>query len=268
MSYTTPLSPGFSADSSGFNPNVTTASLRQTLSSPGSPRRLTRRGLATTSSKFFTGVSLPLQNVTLKDLSGQPELLSLESRQSALAARRVELLQRQAAVSKELSALLGGPEGMLKDTISHKNDTAGHVWNAQTWGYTAKAKHFQSPPRIAQADRSNTLAQKAKELNALEKEVAAGKEEERLLVEAMRRAGVSEHAKHASVTSLAAWRATFGAPSGALAAASPGFATEWSPKGRYYGGPNSPLPHGHKRLNIFEGWASGAVDMRLGRDLK
>lgn len=267
---TTPLSPGFSAETGWAGPNVTTSSLRQTLSSPGgsSPRRLSRRGLATTASKFFTGVTVPVQNVTLKELSAQPEFLALESRQSALAARRVELLARQAAVSRELNLLLGGPDGMLKDTLSHKHDTAGFVWNSQTWGYTAKTKHFQSPPRIAQADKGNVLGQKAKELNALEKEVAAGKEEERLLMEAMRRVAVSEHGKQSNVTSLAAWRATYGAPSGALAAASPGFATEWSPKGRYYGGPNSPLPHGHKKLNIFEGWASGAVDMKLGRDLR
>jgi hypothetical protein len=260
----TPLSPGFSAET-GFNPNITTTSLRQTLSSPGSS--LTRRGLATTSSKFFTGTAVPIQGVTLKQLATQPEFLALESRQVALAARRVELLARQAAVSKELNALLSGPDGMLKDTLAHKHDTAGFVWNAQTWGYTAKTKHYLSPPRIAQADKSNTLGAKTKELNALEKEVAAGKEEERLLVEAMRRAAVSDHAKHANVNSLAAWRATYGSPSGALAA-SPGYATEWAPKGRFFGGPNSPLPHGHKKLNIFEGWASGAVDMKLGRDLK
>ena len=268
MSRNAPLSPGFSADSSGFNPNLTTASLRQTLSPGAGSPRLTRRGLATTGAKFYTGA--PAQaSLTLKELTaGQSEFLSLESRQAALASRRVELLARQAAVAKELHALLGGPGGMLQDTLSHKHDTAGFVWNSQTWGYTAKTKHFQSPPRIAQADKGNTLGAKAKELNALEKEVAAGKEEERLLVEAMRRAAVSDTAKHVNVTTLAGWRATYGAPSGALAAASPGYATEWSPKGRYYGGPNSPLPYGHKKASIFPGWASGAVDMKLGRDLR
>ena len=276
---TAPLSPGFGADSgwagittstlrSAASPARRSASLGATL--PGSPsRRVTQRGLVHTSAHLFTGAP---SGTTLRELGAPPEFLALEARQAALAARRVELLRRQAALAAEVHELLAAPDGMLRDTTASLRATTRHVWEAQTWGYTARSKKHAPSPRVAGLDKGNALGAKAKELNELEKQVSAGHEEERLLVEAMRRVGaggeqgLSPRAR--GVTSFASWRAAYGGPSGELAAASPGYATEWSPKGRFFGGPNSPLPHGHKRLNIFEGFASGAVDLKLGRDLR
>ena len=276
--HSAPLSPGFgNADATGWA-GVTSGSLRSTASRslastlPGSPsQRVTKRGLVHTSAHLFTGAAAS-PSATLKDLGAAPEFLALEARQAALSARRVELLRKQGALAAEVNKLLSSPDGMLRDTTASLRATSRHVWNAQTWGYTATSAKHATPPRIASLDKGNALGSKAKELNALEKEVVAGHEEERLIVEAMQRLGVGEgqglSRRAEGVTSFAAWRAAYGAPSGALAASSPGYASEWSPKGRFFGGPNSPLPHGHKKLNIFTGFASGAVDLRLGRDLK
>ena len=230
--------------------------------------RLSRRGLVTTSAALFTGAAAPA-SATLRDLAAEPEFQTLEARQRAVAARRVELLRQQAALARETHALLGGADGMLHHSQRHVNDTKHAISYAQRRGIRA---YYQSPPRVAALDSGNALGGKVRELQALEREVAAGHEEERALLKAMANLNVGaiegRGPRAGQVTSLASWRSVYGAPAGTLAAASPGYATEWRPHPRMYGGPNSPLPHGHKRQQLFQGFASVAVDMKLGRDLK
>ena len=229
---------------------------------------LSRRGLVTTSAGFFTG-GPPSQS--LKELACDigPDFVALEARQRSIATRRVELLKRQASLSKEMNALLSGPDGMLKHTNSRVNNTRGAIWHAQKRG---AYEYYSPPPRVTQLDKGNALGGKTKELADLEKEIQAGHEEERLVLLAMKNLNVGavegRGPRAGQVTNLSTWRSTYGNPSGHLSVTSPGYATEWKPHPRYYGGPNSPLPHGHKRLNLFTGFASSAVDMKLGRDLK
>ena len=242
----------------------TTTTLGRSVSSGP---RLSRRGLVTsTASSFFTG---PLPATTLKDLAAEPEFQALEVRQRAIAARRVDLLKQQAALASDTHALLGGPDGLLHHTQRHVNDTKHAISYAQRRGIQ---QYYASPTRIAQLDASNALGGRVRELQALEREVQAGHEEERLIQRAMANLNVGavegRGPRAGQVTSLATWRAVYGNPAGHLAAASPGYATEWRPSTRMYGGPNSPLPHGHKRQQLFSSFASLGVDMKLGRDLK
>ena len=238
-------------------------SMGRSVSSPGP--RLSSRGLVTCSN-FFTGGA---PGTTLKDLACEPEFAALEARQRSIAARRVELLKQQAAKARETHELLGGPDGMLHHSMRHCNDTRHAISYAQQRGVQ---KYYQSPQRITALDKSNALGSKEKELRVIEREIQAGHEEERLIVKAMNNLNVGaiegRGPRAGQVTSLAAWRNVYGNPAGHLALGSPGYATEWRPHPRVYGGPNSPLPYGHKKQQLFPSFASVAVDMKLGRDLK
>lgn len=243
----------------------TTGSLGRRSQSTGP--RLTSRGLVTTSSAFFTG---PAPGTTLKELlSDQPELHALEARQRSVAARRVELLKQQAALARETHGLLDGPDGLVHHARRHVNDTRHAISYAQRRGIQ---QYYQSPPRVASLEAGNALGARVAQMAALDKELQAGHEEERVLVRAMGNLHVGavegRGPRAGQVTSLAAWRTVYGSPSGHLAAASPGYATEWKQSPRMYGGANSPLPHGHKRLQLFPGFQSQAVTMKLGRDIK
>lgn len=235
--------------------------------SASSGPRLSRRGLVTTTSAaFFTGAP---PAATLKDLAAEPEFQALEARQRAVAARRIELLRQQAALAREAHGVLSGPEGMLHDSQRHVNDTKHAISYAQQRGIQ---RYYQSPGRVAALDASDALGGRVRELRALEREVQAGHEEERALLKAMANLNVGavegRGPRAGLVTSLATWRSVYGSPAGHLATASPGYATEWRPHPRMYGGPNSPLPHSHKRQQLFPSFASSAVSMKLGRDLK
>jgi hypothetical protein len=231
--------------------------------------RLSRRGLVTTTSAaLFTGAP-PAPSATLRDLAAEPDFAALESRQRAVAARRVELLRQQAALAREAHGVLSGPEGMLHDSVRHVNDTKHAISYAQRRGIQT---YYASPGKIAALDAGDALGARVRELRALEAEVQAGHEEERALRRAMANLNVGavegRGPRAGQVTSLATWRSVYGSPAGHLAAASPGYATEWRPSPRMYGGPNSPLPHGHKRQQLFPSFASAAVTLKLGRDLK
>jgi hypothetical protein len=237
--------------------------------------------LVTTASGFFTG---PPPGQTLKELSGDigSDFTALESRQSAIAARRVELLRRQAEVTKEMNGVLTDPaDGLVRHTSSTLNNTKGAIWHGQKRGAW---QYYSPPPKVQQLEKGNVLGGKVRELAALDKEIAAGHKEERLVLIALKNLNVGavegRGPRAGQVTNLATWRATYGSPTGKLALASPswgttkgggganGYATEWRPNPRVYGGPNSPLPHGHKRLSLFSSFSSSAVTMTLGRDLK
>jgi hypothetical protein len=228
--------------------------------------RLSARGLVTCA-PFFTGGAPG--HATLRDLSAEPDFQALEARQRGIVARRIELLKRQAAKARETHGLLGGADGLLHHARRHVNDTKHAISYAQRRGIQ---QYYQSPPRVSAAERDNVLGSHAKEQRDLEAEIQAGHEEERLVVKAMANLNVGavegRGPRAGRVTNLATWRSVYGNPAGHLATTSPGYATEWRQSRRMYGGPNSPLPHGHKRLQLFASFASSGVDMRLGRDLK
>jgi hypothetical protein len=239
-----------------FSESFRSSAASSSRSASASPR-LRKSGLVSTASGFFSG---PPSARTLSELSKDPELASLEARQSALVARRVELLKRQAAVSKELA---GESRAMLQDTLRGVHNTQRAVTEAQKRG--AWSYHV-SPQRVAQHDASNYLGARTAELASMQAEVQAGQEEERLLVAAMQ--GLSSHRAVSAVNSLSSWRATYGNPNGSLAQASPGYASEWAPLPKYYGPPAPLSPHGHKRKQYYPGFASSAVTLKLGRDLQ
>lgn len=219
--------------------NSTVASLRASQRAsphgamPASPRgSLRRSGLVSTAASLFTGAP---PGTTLRELvADEPDFVALERAQRALAARRVELLTRQAAIAREAHAALAHPtDGLLVHTLRGVHATQRAVVEAQKRGLRP---YYVSPPRVAALDSGNFLGSQSAEMCRLQAEIAAGEADERKLVAAMAArhpgaaAGVGPRA--ATVTSLAAWRATYGAPTGALAA-SPGYASSWSPKAKY-----------------------------------
>lgn len=243
-----------------------TSSPRSTI--PLSPRgSLRRSGLVTTSASLYTG---PPPATTLRELAADSEFDALESRQRAIATRRVELLKRQAAISRESHTALTDPDGLCASTRQHVHDTQRVIADAQKRGIRP---YFTSPPKAATLDAKNYLGAQAKALADIQAEITAGEAEEKSIVAALTAlhtgAAMGRGRRADSVTNLASWRATYGSPSGALAATSPGYTSTWSPTPRYYGmSPPGSGPHGHKRKQpIFPSFASSAETLSLGRDI-
>lgn len=236
---------------------------------PTSPRgSLRRSGLVTTSASLFTGPPPP---TTLRELAAGSEFDALETRQRAIAARRVELLKRQAAISRESHTALTDSDGLVASTRQHVHSTQRAIVDAQKRGIRP---YFSSPPKAAQLEAKDFLGAQAKALADIQAEISAGEAEERSIVSALAGlhtgAAIGRGRRADTVTNFASWRATYGSPSGALAATSPGYASTWSPTPRYYGmSPPGSGPHGHKRRQaVFPSFASSAETLNLGRDIK
>jgi hypothetical protein len=262
-------SPPFSPLRTTTTPSSSFGSATSPGGYPSSPRGTLRRsGLVTTSSSFFNG---PPAGTTLRELASEPDFVSLESAQRALSARRVELLKQQAQLSRDTHEALSHPhDGMLVTTLRSVHDTQRTIVDAQKRGIR---EHYQSPQKVAALDKSNFLGLKAAEMRSIQEEIKQGEFEEEKIVKAINNrhpgAAVGRGPRASPVTSLAAWRAEYGSPTGKLAETSNGYASTWSPTLRYYGTslPGSG-PYGHKSSKLFTGFASDGVDFRIGRDIK
>jgi hypothetical protein len=221
-----------SSTSSSAALSASLRSLADTVSAspalPASPRgSLRRSGLVTTAAPLFTG---PAPAATLRELAADADFTPLEATQRSLATRRVELLKRQAAISRESHAALSGADGLCASGRQHVHDTQRAIVDAQKRGIKP---YFVSPPKAAALEANNFLGAQAKALNDISAELASIDAEERRVVAAMGAlhvgAAVGRGRRADTVTSLAAWRATYGSPNGALAASSPGYTSTWSP---------------------------------------
>lgn len=217
--------------------------------------RLKRSGLVvTTAAPLFTGPP------PAAELDPDPQLSALESRQRAVAGRRVELLKRQAALSAELHDALAGDDGLAFHATRALRNTQRAIAHGQRRGGW---EYYSPPPRVKQLDSDGFLGGKTRELAALQRQVEECTAEERRIGEDITRLHVGAVAgrgtRASGVTTLAAWRATYGAPNGYLAASSPGYASEWvaNPRRRHHAGSGA-----------FPAFASSGVTLKLGRDLK
>ena len=241
----------------------------RSFSSPTSPRAtstLRRSGLVTTSASYFTG---PPPGTTLRDLSAEPDFVNLEIAQRTVYARRVELLKRQAALSREAHEVLSNPQdGMLVHAMRSVHSTQMAIVDSHK-----HKRSYSSPQRLVELEKNDFLGVKSAEMLHIQKELAAGEGEEFKIAQAIANrhpgASVGRGPRASSVTSLAAWRAVYGSPTGALVAATTGFESQWSPTPRHYGTslPGSG-PHGHRTSKVFTGFASQSLDLKLGRGLK